>query len=405
MSNPRRIRILHIVRSMGVGGTEEGVRKLLLGLDPDRFEQTVCTVLANDPVEERTGARVVSLQQAENRGHLLVPDLARIFRREKPDIVHSRNWATIESVPAARLGGITAAIHSEHGLDVNSMHGQPWRRRMFRRWCFRWARRFFVVSESLRLYYAQQLNLPPAAILVIPNGVDAERFRPDPEARKAARERLQLSPDAVVIGTVSRLDPVKDHRTLFQAAESLVLGKIDVQLLIIGDGPERSSLEQYVRQNSRLSGRVRFLGEIQDVNFWLNAFDIFALPSLAEGMSNTLLEAMASGVAPVATAVGGNPEIIEEGRSGILVPAGDVKGLAASLKKLCRDESARIAMAEGARARIEARFSLQQMLNAYAQLYEDAVGKRVAEQPVSQPAPAMAAGRSVERPSAMGKAQ
>jgi sugar transferase (PEP-CTERM/EpsH1 system associated) len=302
--------------------------------------------------------------------------LARVFARERPHIVHSRNWGTIEVVPAARLTQIQGVIHSEHGLDIRTVKQQPWRRNAFRRVCFGLADRIFAVSQGLKDYYVRQLGTPARRMQVISNGVDTERFRPLPEARTELRRKLGFTEDPFVVGTVSRLDPVKDHRGLLRAIEAVLSQGYPLQLIIVGDGSERADLERRVQASPLLRDRTLFAGEARNVTEWLNSFDVFVLPSLAEGMSNTLLEAMAAGVAPVASRVGGNPEVIEEGRSGLLFEAGDVNALATYLKGLAEDPKWRHELGTSARQRVQTCFSLKGMLENYTQLYEGVLANK-----------------------------
>jgi len=371
-----RFRIMHVIDSFGTGGTEEGIRKLLSGLDPATFEQIVCTVAPTPQPEARTGIRVISVGRPSGGRQVLVGRLKRMFDQERPHLVHSRNWGAIEAVPAARWAGVHAVVHSEHGLESNTIARQPWRRNVVRRLCFNWADRVFAVSQSLRAYYAEQLPIAPDRIRVIPNGVDTERFRPQMDARKAVRQKLKLTPEAMVVGTAGRLDPVKDHRTLFRAVELVLSQHVPVQLVIVGDGPERAALEADVRARSLLSGRALFVGERSEVASLMNGLDVFVLPSLAEGMSNALLEAMAVGIASVATRVGGNPELVEGGISGLLFEAGDTQALAGYLKALALDPLWRHSLGLAARKRVEGSFSLERMLGSYTQLYEDVLGHR-----------------------------
>ena len=195
------------------------------------------------------------------------------------------------------------------------------------------------------------------------------------------RASLGIAPDTVVAGTVSRLDPVKDHRTLLRAMEVVVAQQPNMVLIIVGDGPERAGLQAEVDSRPVLRKLVHFVGESADVPAWLNSFDVFVLPSLSEGMSNTLLEAMAVGVVPVATCVGGNPEVVENERSGLLFPAGDHVALAARLQQLAGDSARRQSLAFGARRRIESCFSLERMLANYAQMYCELAGHERVAQP------------------------
>jgi sugar transferase (PEP-CTERM/EpsH1 system associated) len=365
-----RLRIMHVIDSLGMGGTEEGVRKLLAGLDPSAFEQTVCTVAPSPEVDAKSGSRVISLGRSNGERKLLVGKMKAVFERERPHVVHSRNWGAIEAVVAARMAGVGTVVHSEHGLELPTYRRQPWRRNVIRRLCFTWADRVFAVSGTLRTYYAQQLWMAESRMGVIANGVDTEKFRRQEEIRRITRRKLGADADTLVIGTVGRLDPVKDHRTVFQAVDSFLTMALPVQLVIVGEGPERRALEAEIQARTSLARRTSFVGETSNIVSQLNSFDIFVLPSLAEGMSNALLEAMSVGVACVATRVGGNSELVEEGSSGLLFEAGDWKMLAAHLKTLALDPELRRDLGRRARRRVENCFSLDRMLSQYAHMYE-----------------------------------
>lgn len=371
-----RIRIMHVVNGLATGGTEQGVRKLLAGLDPAIFEQSVCTVAGKSAGVSLPPVPVMTVNDSGTEGwRFLVPRFAKVFTRQRPHVVHSRNWGTIESILAARLCRIPAIVHSEHGRDVQTMGRQPWRRRVLRRASYRMADRVFTVSRELGDYYARELSVSPQQFQVIPNGVDTQQFRPDAAARKEIREKLGIESDAVVVGTVSRLDPVKDHRSLLRASAAVLAQGIKLRVIIVGEGGERQAL-QAEADKLAIAPQVVFAGETANVAAWLNSFDIFALPSLSEGMSNTLLEAMAVGLPPVASRVGGNPELIEEGGCGLLVEPGAVEALAACLKQLAERPPWRLTLGGNARRRIECCFSLQRMLDAYSELYLQVVGRQ-----------------------------
>jgi len=362
----RPIRVMHVVRTLATGGTESVVRRLLSGLDPDRFQQSLCTLISAPGFQPPD---TICLDRTAGEPAFLVPQLTRIFARERPDIVHSRNWATIESVIAAKLARVSVVVHSEHGRDLNTMGRQPWRRRVLRRVSYACADRVFCVSQELKDYYSREIGLPSRSFEVIPNGVDVERYRPDQQARAERRAALGAGPGTTVVGTVSRLDPVKDHSTLLQAAEMALKSGVDLRLVIVGDGTQRAALEKELASKLNLSRRTLFAGEVRNVADWLNSFDVFVLPSLSEGMSNTLLEAMAVGVAPIATAVGGNPEVVEHGHSGLLVRPGDAKEICDHLVRLATADEWRRDLGGNARQRIVARFSIERMLEQYEEMY------------------------------------
>jgi glycosyltransferase involved in cell wall biosynthesis len=183
------------------------------------------------------------------------------------------------------------------------------------------------------------------------------------------RAALGIPPAAFVAGIVSRLVSIKDHPTLFRAAEQLASRKMDVRVVVAGSGPERERLEAIVSASPLLAGRVIFLGAQDNVPELLNAFDVFVLPSLTEGMSNTILEAMATGLPVLATGVGGNPELVEDCVTGMLFTPGDAEKLGAQMDILLGDEVLRARYGAEARRRAVADFSLDRMLANYRDLY------------------------------------
>jgi sugar transferase (PEP-CTERM/EpsH1 system associated) len=354
---------------MGAGGTELALRKVVAGLDAERFEHTICTV-APVPESERHGdVRFLSLERNGKKTGSLVGDLSRLFLREKPDIVHSRNWGAIEAVVAGRLARVPRVIHSEHGRDINTMNGDPWRRRVFRRFCYGLANEVFAVSRELREHYARQLGLAPAKINVIPNGVDLNRFRADASTRNRMRAQLGVAEHEIVVGTVGRLDPVKDHASLLAAAEQVIAAGMPLRVVIVGDGPEKDQLQAAIGKSSALRGQVTLAGESSKPEEWLNSFDVFTLPSLSEGMSNTVLEAMATELPCIVTSVGANPDLIEDDNTGYLFQPRDFRALAGRILQLASDRDLRSAFGSRARQKVQVEFSLQRMLENYSRLY------------------------------------
>ncbi len=365
----RRARIIHVLHRMGAGGTELALRRVVAGLDPERFEHTICTV-APVPESELSGdVRFVSLERTGTKTGSLVADLSRLFLRKRPDIVHSRNWGAIEAVVAGKLARVPRVIHSEHGRDIHTMNGDPWRRRVFRRFCYSLADEVFAVSRELREHYAKQVGVSPTRLNVIPNGVDIDRFHPSASSRHRLRGQIGAADGEIVLGTVGRLDPVKDHATLLLAAEQLIAGGMPLRIVIVGDGPGRDQLRHAVESSPFLRNRVTLAGESTHPESWLNSFDVFVLSSLSEGMSNTILEAMATELPSVVTSVGANPDLVEDGKTGFLVNPKDVAGLADRVLMLAEDRGLRSRLGKQARRKVETEFSLQRMLENYSRLY------------------------------------
>jgi glycosyltransferase involved in cell wall biosynthesis len=238
-----------------------------------------------------------------------------------------------------------------------------------RRITYAWADRVFSVSQELKTYYCRELGWGSSKFEVIPNGVDVRRFRHNEQLRGRVRARLGVEEKSLVVGSVGRLDPVKDHATLLSAADMALAQGMDLHLVIVGDGTERAGLQAYAARKPNLAQRTHFAGDVRNVEEWLNGFDIFVLPSLSEGMSNTLLEAMAVGIAPIATAVGGNCEVVEDGYSGLLVPPGDIEKSCECLMRLGAQDSWRRWLGENARQRVTTQYSLERMLQRYTDLY------------------------------------
>ena len=373
------LRVLHVINRLDTGGTEYGVLKVMDGLGSELFEHRLCATRGFDPELARSrglDGQLLAVGRPGANLQFLLFRLMRVMRAWRPHIVHSRNWGAIEAIPAARLAGVPVAIHSEHGYELDMLPGMPRRRRLLRRVAYSMADAVFTVSRDLRSYHARQAGVPEERIRVIYNGVDTRRYSPRPELRADLRRQFDLPAGAFVIGSVGRLVPLKDHTTLFKAAEALASRGIDVHVLLAGSGPELVRLQQCVDSLAGLAGRVHFLGVTDEVSRVLNAMDVFVLPSLCEGMSNTILEAMASGLPVVATRTGGNPELIAEGVTGCLFAPSDIADLTRRLELLAGDLELRRWLGASARQQVVERFGLDGMVADYRNLYLDLAARR-----------------------------
>jgi sugar transferase (PEP-CTERM/EpsH1 system associated) len=359
------------MHSLGVGGLENGVVNLV-NATTEQFRHSVICMTTAGPFARRLPPDVDVHVLGKSVGHdpRTFVNLVRVLRRTRPDVVHSRNWATFDAVMAARLAGIRAIIHGEHGRDIADPEGRNVRRNRYRRLCAPLVTRFVTVSDELRDWLVRDVGLSAKKIITIHNGVDTERYAPRDLA--AARRALGLPRDALVVGAVGRLDPVKDHATLVGAFAS-VLRRVPAILMIVGDGPCRRDLERRVR-SLQIDPHVRLLGERDDVPVALAAMDVFVLPSIAEGISNTVLEAMATALPVVVTRIGGNPELVEDGVNGMHVPREDSAALAAAITAYLEDDHLRVLHGKSARERVLEHFSLQSMVARYASLYRDVAG-------------------------------
>jgi sugar transferase (PEP-CTERM/EpsH1 system associated) len=371
--------VVHVLDSLAVGGMENGVINLVNALSP-AGRHTVVTMSALGPLAERL-PESVACHCIGKRPRIdvgAVVRLAALLRRLRPSIVHSRNWGAFDAIPAARLAGVPVVIHGEHGREAADPDGLDPRRRRLRRVFAPLVTRFVTVSFDLRQWLLTTVGLPAAKLVTIHNGVDVSRFAGGD--RLAALRALRLPSHAVVIGTVGRLDPVKDHAGLLRAFAVLRTDQPSAELVIVGEGPCRPELERLI-QKTGLTGHVHLLGMRRDVPVLLQAFDAFVLPSRAEGISNTVLEAMATGLPIVATRVGGNPELVEHGVTGVLVAAGNPLALAAALRCYVEDAKRREAHGDAGRRRVLRHFTLERMAQAYQDLYESVSAKRAARPP------------------------
>jgi len=367
-----RLRVLHVIPRLGMGGTEQGVLKIMNGLGEAEFEQRICAVRGMDAAfagQMNVTAKSYSAGTPLPGFQFPLFRLAKIMKDFRPDIVHTRNFGALEGIAAARLARIPVAIHSEHGYELEIMVGLPFRRRVLYRALFAMTDAVFTVTDDLRAYHAKQSWFEVEKISVIHNGVNTERFSPVPESVQHTREALGISQDRVVVGSVGRLVPIKDHATLLRAAELLMRQGKNIHVLLVGSGPEQARLEAQALASPELAARTTFTGSSDNVPQLLNAMDVFVLPSINEGMSNTLLEAMSCGLPIVATRVGGNTELAEEGRSAHLFRAGDVYELSAILEGLINAPEIRSEFGRAARMRALEQFSLVQMVEAYRDLY------------------------------------
>ena len=360
----RPIRVMHVVYALQPGGMEFGVLKLVNGLVPERIDNAVCST--NPAGEMKTllnsHASLFELRRRAGNDPMLVRDLYRLFKRERPDIVHTHGWGTlVEGLLAARMARVPVVVHGEHGtLQLRSR--QRWVQRRA------WAAADQVLSVSSRLAerMAAETRFPLHRIRVIRNGVDLTRF--GAHNRAAARTTLQLESSARVAVAVGRLVPVKDHITLLDAANAMARQGRVFTLLLAGDGPLHPAL---VERASALgiSDRVRFLGHRADIEVVLSAADVFVQSSVSEGLSNTILEAMASALPVVATRVGGADEMVEHGVTGLLVEPSSASALATATGSLLFDAPRARTMGEAGRVRAESEFSLGGMIRRYEALY------------------------------------
>jgi len=367
--------IVHVIHHLVIGGMENGVVNLVNRLPRERFRHAIVCIEDSSDFAARIqwpDVQVHALHRSRIGIWRLRLGIFRLLRQLRPDIVHTRNLSGLDALLPARLAH-AKTVHSEHGFDVDNLHGLAWRPKLVRRVHAPLVQRYVSVSQNLRGLMSEQWGLPPSRITQIYNGVDTDTFQPP------SKRPRQLLPEGFrrdglfIVGTVGRLRPVKDHDTLLCAFAGLARRRADLRarlrLMVVGDGPLRDELMQRARALG-IAEQVWFAGARQDIAALMQVMDLFVLPSLNEGVSNTLLEAMAAGLPVLATAVGGNVELMDAGVVGADFAPGD-RALLADLTERYADD-ADLCRRHGAAARERAvrHFSLRTMVQNYAKLYE-----------------------------------
>ena len=365
------IRVLHVIESLGTGGMENGVVNLVNCHNPDRVIADVLCLRSEGEFAARIPQHQLHFDPAVGASILQATKaVAAHCRRGEYHLIHAHSWATL--MPAflgAKLAGNTKFVHGEHG----TLYLDNRKRRFIQKMLFNRSDRCLSVSDSLRSEITSILGLEPDRFYVIRNGVDIERFADRDSARANMCASLGLDNDVCVIGSIGRLVGVKDYPTLLHAYALLRQeAGSNTHLVFVGDGPERARL-QALAEALEIETHATFLGRRDDVPALLPGFDVFVLPSVHEGMSNTLIEAAASAVPAVASDIAANREVVANAETGYLFPVGDSESLYKILKTLTDDRSLRGKISDNALALAQTEFSLSGMVNNYERIYTELI--------------------------------
>lgn len=367
------IPLLHLITELSIGGAQMVLLRLLNNMDRQRYQPTVACLYNGDGIVAQQirdlGIRVVDL---EMRSKWRMDAFARfwaLLRQQRPTILHT--WMFHANIPGRLLGRaarVPVIIGSEHTMGQESQ---------FRQWINRWSGPLtdgvICVSEQVRAFAEQQIGLPPQKLTVIPNGIELQRFDRLP-SQAEVRRRFGLPQTSTVMGAIGRPRPVKGYRYLIDAFAQLAPAHPALTLLLVGNGPERAALTEQARQKG-LVDRAFFLDDQTDIPALLPALDLLVAPSLWEGMPMVVLEAMAARLPVVATRVGGTPDVVADGETGLLVAPSDAMQLAQSIERLLVDPGLRQQMGRAGRARAEQNFSIEQNVAQTQALYERLVRK------------------------------
>ena len=372
--DPRPL-IAHVMYRFDVGGLENGIVNLINHMPEDAYRHAIISMTEITDFRQRIqrdDVAFIALQKKPGHSLWLYPKLYRLFKELKPAIVHTRNLGALELAAPAWLAGVPARIHGEHGRDVGDLDGSSkkyqWVRRLYRPF----VTYYIALSRDLEQYLTRVVGMARLRVVQIYNGVDAERFSPALQ-RQPIKGCPFVDANEWILGTVGRMQTVKNQVDLAKAFALAIQMepalKPVLRLVMVGGGPLREEAIAILEQ-AGCAGNAWLPGERSDVPDVMRGLDCFVLPSLAEGISNTILEAMACGLPVIATDVGGNSELIEAGKTGVVVPAGDVPAMAREIIALAKQREKARAMGLDGRKRVEQTFSMTAMVKQYQDLYD-----------------------------------
>jgi glycosyltransferase involved in cell wall biosynthesis len=374
----KKTKVLHLITRLPVGGAEKVLVDVVRSLDPARYESLVCCIQAKGELAaelEKAGVRVLCLDRMQSKRFdwRAVRDLTRLLRAERITLVHSHLYhANLYGRIAALLARVPA-VATVHNVYARS----KFHRRLLNRLLAQSTARVIAVSEEIRGDLVAQDRIDARKVVVVHNGIDVRRVE-STLTREQARARLGIGENDLAIGCVARLEQQKGHRFLLEACAALRADAdlaARLRLLIVGDGRLRGELEIQARALA-LASSASFLGTRQDVPDILRALDIYVMPSLWEGLSIAMLEAMAAALPIVISDVSGAAQALGDNEHGIRVPPGNAAALADALRSLAREPGRRRALATSARKQVQERFSIEAMMSQLGSIYDDALGGR-----------------------------
>jgi sugar transferase (PEP-CTERM/EpsH1 system associated) len=366
--------IVHVIYRLDFGGLENGLVNVINGLPEGKYRHAiVCLAGFNPRFKARIRSADVDVMSLDKKLGKDLPAYFRLYnqlRRMRPAIVHTRNIGTLDMQWVAALAGAKARVHGEHGWDAADPRGLNPKMLMIRRFCKPVVHKYLAMSKDIASWLRGTVGISAAAVEQIYNGVDTSKFNPSGAVPQDFPWRDSATP-RVVFGTVGRLDPVKNQLALLEAFAKLrsQLPARSVGLVIAGHGPMGATLAERA-QTLGLTDSLWMPGARDDVADIMRSFDVFVLPSINEGISNTLLEAMASGKPVIAARVGGNPELVVTGKHGHLYEAADADALLMAMAAYYESPVNRTAHGHAARQHTEENFSIEAMVSRYESFYD-----------------------------------
>lgn len=362
----KKAHVVHLVNDIGPAGKEKGIIKLMIHLDQKKFKTSLIVLnelnLEGGIKIDHLNTIVLNLKRVNDPRYPII--IAKLLKKLNADIVHTHSWATlVEGVLGGKIARVPVIIHGEHGTFPQKLRHKY---SQFILWYL--PDRVLSVSENLRQQLSSFTGFPSKKIEVILNGVEDNKFYPSPEMRQKFYNEFNFSEKDFIVGTVGRFAEVKNHPMIIKACSELIKQEEEIHVIFIGDGEKKNELKSLVLDLG-LSKYVHFLGVQSDINLLLNGMDIFTLTSFNEGCSNVIQEAMFCAKPVISTNVGGNPELIKNNFTGLLVQSNDHIQLAEKILYLKKNVSEQQRLGENARKYALEYFSLQKMISNYSDLY------------------------------------
>lgn len=382
-----RPHVVHLMYRFDTGGLENGIVNLINHMDAGAYRHTIIALTEVTEFRkriQRSDVEFIALRKGPGHGVWQYPKLFTLLRRMRPQIVHSRNLAALEMQVPAWAAGVPVRIHGEHGRDVGDLDGSNTTYQRVRRFYRPFVHHYVALSRDLAAYLVEKVGVDKDRITQAYNGVDTQLFYPQPVG-PAPITGCPFNPSQHwLVGTVGRMQAVKDQVTLAHAfAQALTLSpqlQRHMRLVLVGDGPLRAKVAA-VLETAGIGHLAWLPGERGDVSDIMRGLHAFALPSLAEGISNTILEAMASALPVIATAVGGNADLVVPGQTGEIVSPADPQAMAVRLVKLASNPERARTMGKAGRQRVQTHFSMQAMVATYRSVYDQQMRRvRAAQQ-------------------------
>ena len=367
--------VAHVMYRFDTGGLENGVVNLINHMPAGAYRHAVIALTEITDFKnriQRPDVEFFALKKPPGHALWIYPQIYRLFRELQPAIVHTRNLAALEVAVPAWAARVPVRIHGEHGRDVGDFDGSNKKYQRVRRIYSPFVKHYIALSQDLKHYLTHPVGIDANRVTQIYNGVDAIRFHPT-----TPRQKIPGCPfneaGLWLVGTAGRMQTVKDQTNLahafVQAIQTTSAMRDRLRFVMVGDGPLRQE-SLSVLQAAGLDHLAWLPGERSDIPEIMRGLDCFVLPSLGEGISNTILEAMASGLPIIATAVGGNVELVNEGINGRLVAAANPPELAEAIVALAQQTDVAKTMGQEGRRIVEKHYSMSAMVSSYQQLYD-----------------------------------